>query len=263
MGTSIPITSEFISGQFVSLQGQPGYIVSENPPFHPNILNIPFTQFVGASVAIDSSKLYRGSIVTRVDQRSTYVGQTQFRINFLYNPSTIMENRSLDINNQVLPNIQRNPLDPTQFATGLNTTIGFSLLFDRTYELWDSSYTNTQAGTYGVAVDTNAFYNLVGINQLNTNSPVTTTPNGFNAVNTYAQIVQGPMVIVPADLYFGYNSTGALKYYGYISAFNITYTHFNQRMVPQRCGIQVSFTLLPDVQSTSSQPINSGPGAGQ
>lgn len=251
-----PGSTEFISGAFTSLQGQPGYVVSENPPFHPNILNLPLSQFLGPS-PLNNAKLYRGAIATRVDQQSVYAGQTQYKINFLYNPSTINESRSLDVNNPVLPSYQRNPTDPTQFATGLNTQVSFDLLFDRTFELWDSSYTDTQAGIYGVGVDTNAFYNLLGINQINVNAPVTVQNGGtFGAVNTYSQVVQGPMVAVPCDLYFGYNSTGALRYFGYINSLQVTHTHFTQKMVPQRCAISVGFTVMPDINSTNSNLQN-------
>lgn len=253
MGTTQPIT-----GTYAPLSGQPGYIVAENPPFHPNILNLHGRQ-AGVTNAPSSntvtgqvnSELYRGLMVSRPATGGT---ATQFRVNFLYNPSTINESRSLDLNNDVLPTYARNPDDPGKYATGMNTFIGFSLLFDRTYELWDIGYYGTDAGTYGVMVDVNAFYNMLNINQ-----QVTITPQQqiggsvpFTATS-YGQIVQGAMSAVPVDLYFGYKSPGALKYFGFVTQMDVTYTHFTQKMVPQRCAINVGFQVMSDLYTTASE----------
>lgn len=241
MATTLPIT-----GTYQPIQGQPGYHLIENPPFHPNILNLNGRQLSATNLRPDY-ELYRGMLQTRVTQNVAAQGTNQFRVNFLYNPSTISESRTADLNSEVLPIAARNPGDPGQFATGLNSQVGFSLLFDRTFELWDSHYVNTDAGTYGVYADVNAFYNLLGINQLNIQSPVSLGGgNPFASTQKYALVVQGPMSQIAVDLYFGYKSPGALKYFGFVSAFDITYTHFTQKMIPQRCAINVAFTILPE-----------------
>lgn len=246
--------TEPISGTFQTLSGQPGAFVVENPPFHPNILNIPFRQVgvtnTGGTDTVQGTsneQLYRGVIASRLQN-----GQSQqFKVNFLYNPSTISESRSLDLNNNILPGYARNPDDPGKYATGLNATVSFSLLFDRTFELWDSAYVNTDAGRYGISVDTNAFYNLLNVNQINTQSPVATGGSvPVDTTTTYSVVVQGTMSATPVDLYFGYRSMGALKYFGYVSELDITYTHFNQKMVPQRCAMQIGFTLMSDLYSS-------------
>lgn len=87
MATTLPIT-----GTYQTYSGQPGTIVVENPPFHPNILNIPMRQIgftnTGAEDTVlgaGNDLLYRGLMSTR-----TRPGQNQqYRVNFLYNPSTI------------------------------------------------------------------------------------------------------------------------------------------------------------------------------
>lgn len=254
-------TSEPISGEYQPLSGQPGYIVAENPPFHPNILNLSQRQlgvtnlYQGAPkdtvAGFTNYDLYRGVIVTRPQ---TGQSASQFRVNFLYNPSTINENRTLDLNNQVLPSYARDPNDPGQYKTALNATVSFNLLFDRTYELWDASYTSTDAGKYGVLVDVNAFYNLLNINQLDTTTPNKQQSGGSVVFSptAYGFVVQGTMAAVPVDLYFGYKAGGALKYFGFITGFDVTYTHFTQKMVAQRCSIGVSFQIMSDLQSTSS-----------
>lgn len=247
MGSTLPIT-----GSYQPLSGSPGYHLIENPPFHPNILNIPMRQLSATNLTPDYS-LYRGMMQTRVSQNVSAQGTTQYRVNFLYNPSTISESRSLDLNSEVLPTYARNPDDPGQYATGLNATVGFSLLFDRTYELWDASYGGTDAGKYGVLVDVNAFYNMLNINQLNTSSPVQQGGNGpFGSTQKFALVVQGTMSAIPVDLYFGYKSAGALKYFGYVTQFDVTYTHFSQKMVPMRCAVNVGMVLMSDLFSSST-----------
>lgn len=242
------------------LQGQPGYSLIENPPFHPNILNIPFRQLgvtdLPAEDTVQGSAnydLYRGLMVTRYNPNgpASTSSSNQYRVNFLYNPSTISESRSIDLNNQVLPTYARNPDDPGQYNTALNSTISFSLLFDRTFELWDSAYVGTQAGTYGISVDTNAFYNMLGINQPAQQTSATVSTSTFGSDNRYSLIVQGTMGFVPVDLYFGYKAIGSLKYFGYITDLAITYTHFTQKMVPQRCAIDINFSILPEVSNST------------
>ena len=51
-------------------------------------------------------------------------------------------------------------------------------------------------------------------------------------------------MMVPAYLYLGQRNTN-LNYYGYISEWDVTYTHWTQWMVPMRCVIDISFTMLP------------------
>jgi len=262
-------TTEPIAGQTIpTLSGQPGYTTTSNPPFHPSILNIG-----GANTTVRPASyngysydgtLYRGYISTRIDSSQPAAQQIQHSVNFLYNPSTISESRSLDVNNGVLPAYARNPDDPGAYKTGLNTSIGFSLLFDRTYELWDQNYLGTQAGTYGVLVDVNAFYNMLGINTLVSAANSNLTPAQMNHLGSqggqFSVVTQGPMSAVPVDLYFGYLSIGALKYFGIISEIDITYTHFTQQMVPMRCAIQIGFTAYADVYTANAgaQPTTTG-----
>jgi hypothetical protein len=245
-------STEPITGTYQPLSGQPGYSLIENPPFHPNILNIPMRQLSATQLSPDF-ELYRGLMSTRVSQNVSAQGTQQYRVNFLYNPASIDESRTLDLNNNVLPSYARKPDDPGQYKTGLNATVSFSLLFDRTFEMWDSSYADTDAAKYGITTDVNALYNMLNINQLNTQTPVSLSSGDFASTQQYALVVQGTMAAIPVDLYFGYKSPGALKYFGYVSQFDVTYTHFSQKMVPMRCAIQIGFTLMSDLFTSSSQ----------
>lgn len=250
---------EPISGtQYPTLSGKPGITVFENPLFHPNILNVG-----GANQAINPTfrqdfttrqgNLHRGLLVSGAGILKGYKSNVQYKVNFLYNPSTITESRSLDLNNGVLPAYARNPDDPGSYATSLNTTISFSLLFDRTFELWDTNYRQTQPGIYGVRSDVEAFYNLLGINipQTQTNTAAQAKPPAINPAKI-TNTVQGPMQFIPTYLYFGANSKGALNYFGYVSGINITYTHFIANMTPSRCAIDVSFTVLSQIAGSAT-----------
>jgi hypothetical protein len=266
MATKLP--TEPISGQlYPALKGKPGSRTFQNPPFHPNILNLG-----GANKAINppgfddynpggTKNFHRGVITGGAGAVDGWKDNTTYIINFLYNPSTIQESRSIDTNSGVLPAWARNPDDPGQYVTPLNATVNFSLLFDRTFELWDANYRDTIPGVFGVRADVEAFYNLIGVNfpvaqsksALVGRTDLPGLPNGIADV-----IVQGPMMMVPAQLSFGANSAGTLNYFGYISSFNVTYTHFNQKMVPVRCAIDVGFTIMPPITSSVLTFTNSG-----
>lgn len=266
MATKLP--TEPISGQvFPVIKGKPGNIVFQNPPFHPNVLAVG-----GANKAINpagrkddynpgagTKNFHRGLLMAGAGVVDSWKGPYQYKVNFLYNPNSIRETRSLDMNNGQLPAYARSTDDPTTYATALNTTVSFSLLFDRTYEMWDRSYQNTIAGVFGVRADVEAFYNLLGINQFVDQSvtPGQVTPPF--AINGVAKTtVQGPMQMIPSKLIFGNNSQGALSYFGYVSGFDVTYTHFTQQMVPVRCAVGVSFTTLPFQTSDTATKKKSG-----
>lgn len=252
MATKLP--SEPISGlPYPVIKGKPGVTVFQNPPFHPNVLNVGGANKATRPASANdfsqgSGSFHRGMIAAGAGIVPGAKGNVQFKINFLYNPSTISESRSIDLNNGVLPAYARNPDDPGSYATNLNTTVSFSLLFDRTFEMWDSSYLNTLAGNYGVRVDVEAFYNLLGINTFDTTSSEVRNTSGGRST----QVVQGPMTFTPAYLYFGNNSDNALEYFGYISSVGITYTHFTAKMVPVRCAVDVGFTVLSKISGTTS-----------
>jgi len=249
------VSTEPISGGvfYPTLSGKPGSITYQNPPFHKNILNIggnntavrpPISDKAGFN---PGGNLQRGMLVTgpgvsQANSSNTYI------VNFLYNPATISESRGIDLNNGVLPSSYRNIGDPGQYITGLSTSISFTLLFDRTFEVWDSAYIGTQAGTYGCRVDIEAFYNLLGINQLKANVPTVVVPKP-GQTGKQNVVTQGPMLMAPCNLYFGAQNTGALSYYGFVQEIDITWSHFTQTMTPVRAEVDVAFTALPTTAS--------------
>jgi hypothetical protein len=63
---------------------------------------------------------------------------------------------------------------------------------------------------------------------------------------------QGILQLIPSFVYFGQGNV--LGYYGYISEWSYEITHFTQKMIPMRCIIDVSWTMLPYTPSTSGNP---------
>lgn len=253
-------STEPISGQLIpTLKGKPGFALSQNPPFHPSILEVgganKSTRPVDISNVYPDGHLYRGLMSNRIDTSQPGSSQIQYKVNFLYNPSTIEETRALDINSEVLPTLARNPGDPSAYKTGLATTVNFSLLFDRTYELWDKAYNGTDEGTFGCLVDVNAFYNMLGINALQV-ATLSNLQHGAAsqrlADGNHSIVTSGPMSAIPVDLYFGYQSVGALKYFGIVTDLDITYTHFTQKMVPMRVAIGIGFQVYADTLTANA-----------
>ena len=259
--------TEPISGRVyppIALTAKPGQQVFQNPPFHPNILNVAGgntnilpssnagTVYVGPTANPSPfGNFQRGKVTSGGSVPGSTPGPT-FACNFLYNPSTIYENRAIDLSGITLPAWQRNAGDPLQFATGLATNISFDLLFDRTFDLWDKSYKETTAGVYGVRADIEALYNVCGINQPTTTT-ATTTAGGVQgpvANQSYSNItVQGPMLQNPMNLFFAPNNRGALAYYGFINSLAISWSHFSSSMTPMRCTASIQFTALPTIAS--------------
>jgi hypothetical protein len=129
--------------------------------------------------------------------------------------------------------------------------VGFSLLFDRTYETWDRKYNGHRAGELGVYDDVLALYHIVGIT-----APATwrlrEVTSGRSKKGHMATMVVSAMVYTPVWVYFG----GPLKYYGVISSLGITYSHWTQNMIPSRCGVDISMSLLPKPAVTQNQNLD-------
>jgi hypothetical protein len=57
-------------------------------------------------------------------------------------------------------------------------------------------------------------------------------------------VLQGVMCYQPSYVFFG-QPQASICYYGVVSSWDVQYTHFAQNMVPMRCVIDISYTLLP------------------
>lgn len=185
-------------------------------------------------------------------------------VHFLYNPSDISADYMLSPNLSVASSV----LFPTAYnATNLRVplqqSVEWSLLFDRTYELWGNYDSSGQPVTstgdndpsvIGVLADIQAMQQFTGmfLSYSTGNSNVTTPESGVIAG------WQGIMTLIPSYVYFGglssYNSSA--WYYGYISEWDVTITDWTQYMVPKRCVINITWTMLPPNTSSSSSNVD-------
>lgn len=205
-----------------------------NEPFHPHITTLKGLQHLSDN----SSTLSRGYIKIAPDP--TYK-VTPAYVSFLYNPSMVSTNYGLDTGDGLIPPYLRSA-DQNQgtYRVPLNQTVAFSLLFDRTYELYDAGWAKTGPGQFGVEYDVMAFKKLVGIYDKAALSDKT------ELQHVQASDVQngGVMLWTQVLVYLG-DTNRSLRFYGVIQSLAIDYTHWTQLMVPQRATVSVSLTLLP------------------
>lgn len=150
------------------------------------------------------------------------LGQKQpLGLRFLYNPESVSINYA--INTDIYPPYQQ----PETSGNHLNAPIGipgsanlsFSLLFDRTYDCWGPRKASSLASRGGVYHDVQQFEKMLGYTE---DSPFVT--------------------IVAMLVYFGHDG---IRFYGYVTGFDVVYTTWTQDMRPTRCGINVSMAVLP------------------
>lgn len=197
-----------------------------NPPFDPRMRK------VGSPLNL-SHEMKRGWAITEDGTK---------RVNFLFNPS------SITVSNAVDPMAQRQDTVPEAVndAGGVQVfadnpisqgAVGLDLLYDRTYEMFSGSKVKNQtiknndvdmAEAYGVYADVAAWWTLVGMYEQ--------MPKGW-----HDSIPVSPMMQIPMYLFIG----PYLLYYGFIDNLGVTYSHWSQRMIPQRCKVSVSFSMLP------------------
>lgn len=244
----------------LTIAGQPG----TNPPFDKRILAIGSSGSAGADGSLDSKArgLARGFIVSKDNSKG---------VRFLFNPPSFSVNHTVD--GTLMPTDGGNtsgaagapaastsgdPNATTQSAGGpiatTHASTGFSLLFDRTYELWDASLKDTQAGQRGCFVDVMAFYDLCGITGGDAGHGAPGAFTGTSASDVFSlDAAIGPMQPTYCFVHFG-GAARSLNYYGIITGIDITYTHWTLDMVPMRCVVSVSFTIMPPDSSLPPPP---------
>jgi hypothetical protein len=184
---------------------------------------------------------------------------------FLYNPSEIDESYSLDTNNGVTPAFLRSSADTGTAIVGTGGTLNFSLLFDRTYEV---NYGKSGfAHDLGVLVDMHVLKGLTGITMPlsaadQANALVSVAGKGAKGTIS-SNSVYGTMQMLPIWAVFplilggNYGQTqqsttpammmpdiSLMRYFGYVTSMSISFTHFNQRMIPFRCGVNLTMQLM-------------------
>jgi len=246
------------------MAGTPGINVVQQVSFDPRIQNSLTTPFSSGDASLASwvgghslgINLYRGFLLwdTTV-MAGQFAGASPPSIRFLFNPSTISASYQItDATAQaalIFPVATQQPI----LRVPLQQQVGFTIMFDRTYEM-NSANPPAVIANLGVEADIRLMKQLTGMyNQVysgnnpyidpSTGNTVTNTPNvnvGANPNGTGIQ--QGVMQLTFVYAYFSYPGYG-LEYYGYIDSWSVQYTHFNQRMLPLRAVVDVSLTLLP------------------
>lgn len=222
-----------------------------NPKFDNRIYTLSGLKATAPGTGVSTGDLQRGYMV----QDPNYMlGNVQYSLRFLYNPSEVQisHNTSVTSAAALTPQYYRSQFDTAQPDIPLSATVSFNLLFDRTYELWDSATRqhslydwDDEPSLSGVKVDIAAAYRVVGILQPKTQ----TVANPHTSINDpgVSQVIvrngnPGPMPMTPVQVFFG--GPNSLNYRGYVSALSIDVTHWSQLMVPMRCTIGVTLSLL-------------------
>lgn len=168
---------------------------------------------------------------------------------FLYNPSEVSATYALQPS-ATAAQWFRNPSDTAQLRVPLVQSVNFTLLFDRTYAFWNGATGDMLL--YGVDTDVRAMRQFTGM--------FVNNDNQAQATGQQAGLSQGIMGRIDSFLHFAAGRQG-LSYFGYVDSWDVTYTHFSNNMVPMRCSLDVSFTLLPPKAQTNNHPGgNHGPG---
>lgn len=196
------------------------------PSFDPRILNLVMPNSKGQIMG--GGKLQRGFIDPDPQVALSSGGNG---VRFLYNPTDITAGWTID-NSAALP-----PPGGVANDTGTNLIAGFgtvqwSLLYDRTYETWDSSYVGTPAAEYGVYVDIRQFERMLAIIPDDTQIRLSEVP-------------RSPMVQTPCTVYFG--GMTSIQFYGFITDFSVTYTHWTSNMIPNRAVVNLGMTMLTEI----------------
>jgi hypothetical protein len=228
----------------------------ENPPFDPRIRQIPGVA-LNDPYSVGGNTLFRGRIETR-DKVNGYYR----RLNFLYNPSGIQWQGNVDTNT-IGDSSVMDPNDASSWLMPMSQTVAFSLLFDRTYETWVYD-ANIETSRLGVVADIKHFYAMLGI----LGDPTAYLPQNVSraaggakpgTADTWGTAMAASLKnTVDVSLIDDASPTSFMQYvqvraimgnnvsyYGVINSSTISYTHFTQRMIPNRCSVDISMTLFP------------------
>lgn len=238
---------------------------SKNPILQPNfdsrILSLP------SPLGSNYGSLRRGVMVWE-SPIPGYTNSASMR--FLYNPSTVTADYYMAPDSSVSASLLfPTAFNSTQLRVPLNQSVTWSLLFDRTYELWGSyndngspKYANSPEGNdprvVGVLADIIQMQQFTGM--LISYSASSSSTGVSSPSNTSYQSLggyQGILQLIPSWVFFGaFPSFASLWYYGYVSEWDVTVTHWTQFMVPMRCVINITFTMMPQAPTTTSSASN-------
>ena len=174
---------------------------------------------------------------------STTGGEVQHAIfNFLYNPAEVSASYA-SLSAGVIASIQfPNANDTANVIVQTQQYVSWSLYFDRTYEVWRNQ---GEAGQMGVEVDIRQLKQFTGM----------FSANQQNKASTASSLDQGLMTFQLAYVYFGSTPQSGLTYYGAITYWDVNYTHWSVHMVPMRCTVDITFSLMVLPSATTGNGV--------
>jgi hypothetical protein len=227
-----------------------GKATLQQPRFDDRIYRLAYPLAYGDFASLQHGYMIWDQTIRGFSDRAT--------VHFLYNPSDVEADYPVSDSSIGASLLFPVPGDRADLRVPLSQTVSWSLLYDRTYELWGAydengkarqkNTNNNNPSVIGVGADIYQLQQFTGMTTGYDQSGLTKVENN----NSFAGH-QGIIQLIPSWVFFG-NSLN-LSYYGYISEWDVTVTHWTQYMVPMRCEIDVYFTMLPP----PSSPSNSNP----
>lgn len=175
-----------------------------------------------------------------------YKSKTATAVHYLYNPSTVEAMYSVggtDGNNSQFSQLYPIAGQNSNLVIPMTQSANWTIMFDRTFEIYKNGGNNNKGNQIndpavaGVGVDVLAMMQFTGM--LVNVGKQTSSTSGSNG------IWPSVMLLNPSFAYFGGTGNNTVRYYGYINEWDVTYTHWTQNMIPMRCVVDVSWTMLP------------------
>lgn len=195
-GGLLPVRFITAAGQTAAEAQVNAVPAADQAPFEPEHHHLPAWL---EKKGLYGKSRFRGRIKRLIDPE-------KYSLDFLYNPSDIEFHYAAD-DSIFVPEAQEKWVEDTLTLTSANTAIGFTLLFDRTYEVMKGS-------TVGVLTDILALERICGI--------IPSAPS---------------LKMYPVTLFLG--SPEDFVFDAVITEVQVKYTHFSLHMIPMRAGVTV------------------------
>lgn len=224
----------------------------QNPPFDSRLGQRGAVDSEGNFVVLPREQVQRGFIIQSQPQSDG----KKYLVHFQFNPTSFTHSASLSaqIPTAGTPDQSGQGTDWMSFIANTGQAVQFSLLFDRTYELWQSDG-QSFAGTQGVLADIKTLYAMLGMYGAGTQA---NDPTAIASIDPSALAQTTPLSVMTGGdpVWVNFGST-LLSYYGIIQNVNVTFTHFTQKMIPVRAAVDIGLSVIPQKESLDSVPAAS------
>lgn len=222
----------------------------QNPPFDARLGQRGAVDSDGNFVVLPREMVQRGFIIQDIPQSDG----KKYLVHFQFNPTSFTHSASLSaqIPTAGTPDQSGQGTDWMSFIANTGQAVQFSLLFDRTYELWQSDG-QSFAGTQGCLSDIKTLYAMLGMYGANT--AANNSPDTIASVDPAALAQTTPLSVMTGGdpVWVNFGST-LLSYYGIIQTLNVTFTHFTQKMIPVRAAVDIGLSVIPKKETRDSVP---------